>query len=190
MISHNINTRPVTYLDWYRHFNKKYKRSLISHNMNTRLVTYLDWYGHFNKKYKRSLISQNMNTRLVTYLDWYRHFNKKRWVQNVQFLNNVLIIKTHQYHMLPSSGIGNCGRFWLVVPFGYVALKYIKIIWLSNLSILGVPHEGYSKNASYGLNLISTCLLLSLGWYHCWWTSISPGYHPLSNQCFGMDMVY
>jgi len=46
-----------------------------------------------------------------------------------------------------------------------------KIIWLSNISILSVD-EGYYRNASCALN-ISTFLLLSLGWYLCWWT-ISP----------------
>ena len=32
------------------------------------------------------------------------------------------------------------------------------IIWLFNLSILRVPDEGYSKNVSCALNLISTLL--------------------------------
>jgi hypothetical protein len=30
------------------------------------------------------------------------------------------------------------------------------LIWLSNLSILRVPDEGYSRNESWALNLIST----------------------------------
>jgi hypothetical protein len=34
--------------------------------------------------------------------------------------------------------------------------------WLSNLSILSVPDEGYSRNASGALNLISTFLLWTL----------------------------
>jgi len=33
------------------------------------------------------------------------------------------------------------------------------IIWLSNLPIFGVPDEGYSRNASCALNLISALLL-------------------------------
>jgi len=33
------------------------------------------------------------------------------------------------------------------------------IIWLSILPILSVPYEGYSRNALYALNLISTFLL-------------------------------
>jgi len=50
--------------------------------------------------------------------------------------------------------------------------------------------EGYSRNASCALNLISTFLLLSLGRYLCWWT-ISPwGHHPPSSRCRGTDMVY
>jgi len=34
--------------------------------------------------------------------------------------------------------------------------------WLSNLSILSVPDEGYSRNVSCALNLMSTFLLLLL----------------------------
>jgi hypothetical protein len=30
--------------------------------------------------------------------------------------------------------------------FGFLAPKHFKIIWLSNLSILSVPDEGYSRN--------------------------------------------
>jgi hypothetical protein len=33
-------------------------------------------------------------------------------------------------------------------PFGLLARKTFKIIWLSNLSILSVPDEGYSRNVS------------------------------------------
>jgi hypothetical protein len=41
------------------------------------------------------------------------------------------------------------------------------------------------------LNLIFIFWLLSLGWYLCWWTIISPiGYQLPSSQCFGTDMVY
>ena len=36
--------------------------------------------------------------------------------------------------------------------------KYLIIIWLSNLSILSVPDEGYSRNALCALHLISTFL--------------------------------
>jgi hypothetical protein len=41
-------------------------------------------------------------------------------------------------------------------PFGLLACKTYKIIWLSYLSILSVPDEGYSRNALCALNLIST----------------------------------
>jgi hypothetical protein len=34
------------------------------------------------------------------------------------------------------------------MPFGFIAHKYFKIIWLSNLMILSIPDEGYSRNAS------------------------------------------
>jgi len=44
------------------------------------------------------------------------------------------------------------------------------INWFSNMLTLSVPHEGYSRNASFALNLISTFLLLvsiwSIATYH------------------------
>jgi hypothetical protein len=36
----------------------------------------------------------------------------------------------------------------LLTPFGLFAPKPVKIIWLSNLSILSVTHEGYSRNVT------------------------------------------
>ena len=65
-----------------------------------------------------------------------------------------------------------------------------EITWLSNLSICVVPDEGYSRNASRALNLISTFLLLVLGRYLYWWVISLRKYHPTSSQCFGTDMVY
>ena len=49
----------------------------------------------------------------------------------------------------------------LFSPFGFIAPNNFSY-WLSNLSILNVPDEGYSRNASCILNLISTFLLLHL----------------------------
>ena len=46
--------------------------------------------------------------------------------------------------------------------FGVLAPKNVKIIWISNILALTVPDEGYSRNASCALNLISTFLLLFL----------------------------
>jgi hypothetical protein len=37
-----------------------------------------------------------------------------------------------------------------------LVLLFPKLIWLSNLSILSVPDEGYSRNESWALHLIST----------------------------------
>ena len=41
-------------------------------------------------------------------------------------------------------------------PFGLLARKTLNIIWLSNISILSVPDEGYPRSAFCALNLIST----------------------------------
>ena len=45
-------------------------------------------------------------------------------------------------------------------PFVYFAPKDSKSIWLPNIFALSVLDEGYSRNASYELNKMSTCLLL------------------------------
>jgi hypothetical protein len=45
---------------------------------------------------------------------------------------------------------------FLFRPFGFIAPKHIYIVWLSNVSILSVPDEGYSRNVPCALNLIST----------------------------------
>ena len=47
--------------------------------------------------------------------------------------------------------------FWLswLGPFCFIAPKHFSIIWLSNLSILSIPDEGYFRNVSCALNLIS-----------------------------------
>ena len=45
----------------------------------------------------------------------------------------------------------------------YSCSQNILFTWLSNLSILSVPDEGYSRNASCALNLISTFLLPDYG---------------------------
>ena len=47
-------------------------------------------------------------------------------------------------------------------PFGFIALKHFKLIWLSNISILSVLDEVYSRNMSYVLNVIFTFFLLVL----------------------------
>ena len=57
----------------------------------------------------------------------------------------------------------------------YVTVTFI--IWLFNISILSVPDDGYSRNASCALNFISTFVLLSLDRYLYWWTISPRGYH-------------
>jgi ABC-type nickel/cobalt efflux system permease component RcnA len=77
------------------------------------------------------------------------------------------------------------------VQIGLVfAPKHYLIFWLSNLLILSVSDEGYSRNGLCALNVIPTILLLSLGRYRCWRTICLKEYHPPSSQCFGTDMAY
>jgi len=75
-------------------------------------------------------------------------------------------------------------------PCGFLAPKDLKIIRLSNILALIVPDEGYFRNASCALNLISTFSLLSQDRYLCWCTISPCVYPPPSSQCFGTDMVY
>lgn len=49
--------------------------------------------------------------------------------------------------------------------------------------MLTVPGEGYSKNASCALNVISTVLFLSICPYHGWCTISHQEYHPHRSQC-------
>ena len=44
--------------------------------------------------------------------------------------------------------------------FGFLALKDFTIIWLSNILILSVPDESFSRNALCALNFISKILLV------------------------------
>jgi hypothetical protein len=47
-------------------------------------------------------------------------------------------------------------------PFGLLARKTFKIIWLSNLSILSVPDEGYSRNALCALKLPQSIAMVNI----------------------------
>ena len=81
------------------------------------------------------------------------------YYSKLQFLYNAIINKTKV-----SSGIGeDHRRFWRSCLGPLVSLlPKLEIIWLSNLSILGVPEEDYSRNVSCTLNLISMFLFLRL----------------------------
>ena len=48
-----------------------------------------------------------------------------------------------------------------------IAHKCLYVIWLSNNSILSVPDEGYSRNVSWAVNLISTLL------FHSWTSGVA-----------------
>jgi hypothetical protein len=47
---------------------------------------------------------------------------------------------------------------WFRLSFGFIAPNHLIIAWLSNLLILSVADEGYCRNESCTLNLISTFL--------------------------------
>jgi hypothetical protein len=61
--------------------------------------------------------------------------------------------------------------------FLYTLYSDETFILISNLSILSVPYEDYSRKASCALSLISTFVLLSLCRYLFRWTISLRGYH-------------
>ena len=70
---------------------------------------------------------------------------------NLQFLNNVIIHKTKVLplrHMWPYTTLAILFR-----SYGFIGLKNVNYFFT-----LSVPDEGYSRNASCTLNLISTFL--------------------------------
>jgi hypothetical protein len=92
----------------------------------------------------RPVVSVSAVTWFVRYIYYWK----------LLFLNNIIINKTTH------SGICALSRFWLSGLSPLVLLLPKRLItWLSNLSILSVPDEGYSRNACCALNLISTFLL-------------------------------
>ena len=73
-------------------------------------------------------------------------------------LHNVTMNKIKVLSPQVPPGIGGINRSLAILfrPFGIIAPT--TGIWLSNISMLSVPDEGYSRNASCALNLISTFL--------------------------------
>ena len=105
------------------------------------------WYLRFYYYHSVDATSGNISS-VVSVSAWFVRYIY-HW--NLQFLNYVIIIKTKVDH----------NRFWLSC-FGSLVLlppKDFKIIWPSNLLILIVPDEGYSRNVLYEVSLIFTFLL-------------------------------
>jgi hypothetical protein len=67
-----------------------------------------------------------------------------------------------KYFLLRSYGFIAPKTFFLlkVALNTIIQIQNIQIIWVSNHSILTVPDEGYSRNASCALNLISKFLYM------------------------------
>jgi hypothetical protein len=72
------------------------------------------------------------------------------------FLHNMYQPNTFVLPRIWQHVFGDISRLWII------DLKHLKIIWLFNISILSVPEEGYSRNASCALNLIFTFLFDSI----------------------------
>jgi hypothetical protein len=69
------------------------------------------------------------------------------------------MLKIESNKGFPPSCIGELSRLWLSCLGPLVlSLRSFSIIWLSDLSILNVHSESYSRKASFILNMTSTCL--------------------------------
>ena len=75
--------------------------------------------------------------------------------------------------------------------FNILAPKDFLIIWLPNLLILSVPDKGYSRSASYVLNLLDLRFWFYRRVYYFWWSNIRhrENYLP-RRQCCSTDMAY
>ena len=89
---------------------------------------------------------------------------------NVRLFHSVIVLTFQSISFVNIFLQVSCIFIFYTIPvamgFLYQACYIIKllpkryIIWLSNLLILSVPDEGYSRNASCALNLISTFLFI------------------------------
>jgi hypothetical protein len=69
------------------------------------------------------------------------------------------MLKIESNKGFPPSCIGELSRLWLSCLGPLVlSLRSFSIIWLSDLSILNVHSESYSRKASFILNMTFTCL--------------------------------
>ena len=82
--------------------------------------------------------------------------------------------------------IFDCSYWWRLFIFRLFVL--MKVIYLLTVH----TDEGYFIDAYSVLSNIYKYihLLQSLGLHLCWWTFSPPGYHQLSSQSFGTDMIY
>ena len=108
------------------------------------LGRYLCWWTVSIECIIRPVVSASTLTWLSRYIQYC----------NLLFLHNVNIDKTKV--LLPQAQL-ILAEFWVFCKGPLVLLlpKHL-IIWVSNLSILSVPDEDYSRNASCTLNLITT----------------------------------
>jgi hypothetical protein len=105
------------------------------------------------------LSTVNTYTTIIT---WITAGTGSRWYIYKLTCKSLLLIVVHNMLWL-----GCCTRMGLseqyLRPLGFIAPMHFWMFWLSNLSISSVV-EGYSRNASCALNLISTFLLFSSHW--------------------------
>ena len=79
---------------------------------------------------------------------------------------------------------------WGLLWFCFVSIRYCLCLVIMCLvqklaTVFSFCWLNYSRNALSALNSIFKFLLLSLGWYLCWWTISNEGYHPPSSRCIG-----
>ena len=83
-------------------------------------------------------------------------------------------------------------KYWVscLPRHGLLAPKDFKNIWLSNLLIMSVPDEGYSRNVSCTLNLISTFLIQTNIFKHFPFLQICKLFFSLANRAISHVLIY
>ena len=73
--------------------------------------------------------------------------------------HNLHVFKTYMYSQLIYAHNLHVLTTYMYSQFDWLTSLDFKVTWLSNLSLLSVPDEGYSRNASCALNLRSTVFM-------------------------------
>ena len=114
----------------------------------------------------RSLVFCVMFRRLLLVLLSFCTFSFGHCIIILRFTVSGYLFGTFKF-FLASNSPGQMWCWWSLFSVSLHSLHYLyslvllppKIIWLSNLLVLSVPDERYSRNASCALSLISTFLL-------------------------------
>jgi hypothetical protein len=129
-------------------FNEIIEFNRIRHSINTSIIPKIIVQIYLMLSKRMCIIHPVVSVSTLIWFIRYIHYS----------LHNVIMNKTKVLspQVPPGKGVISRSLAILFRPFGVMAPT--TCIWLSNISMLSVPDEGYSRNASCALNLISTFL--------------------------------